>query len=155
MNTGSKRIDWKNPKTKLSKHFTVKEAIWLPAWGRLANDADGLGEDAKAALIGMFWVMDKVREFVGLPIVVHCAFRPQLYNKLVGGAEKSAHMARMEHGRLIAAVDFHAKGEPPNETRILLLPKLNELDVRMEDLPGSNWVHVDTQRPGSTRYFRP
>jgi uncharacterized protein YcbK (DUF882 family) len=143
-------IDWTKPNSKISQFFTVREAIHLPQWNRLATEKDGLGPAQKANLVMLMVVMDKVRTFFGKPIVVHCCFRPYAYNALVGGAPKSAHIAAM-------AIDFHVAGLDCDEARKLLLPKLEEWGLRMEDLPGSSWVHLD-MRPvpkGGTRFFKP
>lgn len=143
-------IKWTKANEKLSQYFTVGEAIFLPQWNRLATEKDGLGPAQQANLVMLMVAMDKVRAFVGKPIVVHCAFRPYSYNKLVGGAPKSAHIAAQ-------AIDFHVVGLECDAVRKMLLPKLEEWGFRMEDLPGSTWVHLD-MRPvpkGGTRYFKP
>lgn len=161
-------FDWLNPALKISKHFTVKDALWLPKWDRLATWQDGLSEDAKQALLFLFAKMDGVREFVGLPINVHVAYRPRAYNSLVGGSRHSSHVARMEEigsaGALIAAVDWSADtgdgspGECCDTLRAAIAPKLETWGLRMEDNPtGSPWIHLDTRPvlPGHQRYFLP
>ena len=91
--------------------------------------------------------MDKIREYLGKPIKVHVTFRPLEYNRQIGGALKSAHTLGL-------AMDFDC-GEDCNKTRKKLLPKLEEFNIRMEDINGP-WVHVGCDySPGKTRYFKP
>lgn len=146
-------VDWNDPHCKVSKYFTVKEALWLPSWNRMANASDGLDDNVKANLINIFIKMDIVREFLGKPIRVHCAYRPDAYNALVKGAKNSSHKALDD----CAAVDWDCN-EPCDDTRAKLLPKLEELRLRMEDNgPGAPWVHLDdrTPPPGHPFYFKP
>lgn len=137
---------------KISKHFTYKEALYLPAWKRVAKKKDGLTPDIVNNLKTLFDKMDLVREYFGSPIVVHVAYRPEEYNKLIGGAKNSSHVAGM-------ACDFHVKGVSCDEARERIIKdnKLEEWGMRMEDLPGSNWVHLDIRQPapGRSRFFKP
>lgn len=140
-------MDWTNPLIKLTDHFTVKEALWLPTWGRLATSADGLDEVTKANLVKLFHKMDQIRETLGKPINVHVSYRPAAYNAQIGGAQHSAHVLGL-------ACDFDA-GEDCDATRATLEPLLEQLGVRMERKPGSGWVHIDLMSPHPNRYFIP
>lgn len=140
-------IDWTDPNDKVSKYFTVKECIWLPKWLRLADDKE-LTEEVKANLIKLCYIMDDIRDFIGKPLRSHVAFRPEEYNKLVGGAKNSMH----KFGR---AMDFSVSGMLCDDVRKLLEPKLIDFNIRMENLPMSNWVHIDTGQPNPNRYFIP
>jgi len=148
-----KIIDWTNPDQKISTYFTVKDAIWLPKWNRLANDSDGLNADVKMALLAFFAKMDVVRAFFNKPIIVHCAFRPFAYNKLVYGAKRSAHLCNGPW----AACDFHIVGVTCDAARKLLVPKLEEWGMRCENKFGSNWIHLDNKplEPRGNRFFIP
>lgn len=161
-------IDWTNEYLQISKYFTVREAIFLPTWGRLANQLDGLNDDVNEALLFMFAKLDIVRDFIGAPIRVHVAYRPAAYNQVVRGAPDSSHIARIEdiagERALIAAVDWSADvgettvGENCDTLRSALAPKLEEFGLRMEDQPlGSGWIHLDSHPvlPGHERYFKP
>lgn len=143
-------IDWTKSDSKIAKYFTVKEALFLPTYGRLANEADGLNDRVKANLVRTFAVMDKIRELFGKPIMVHVAYRPEAYNKLIGGSLKSAHIFGL-------AVDFHVVGMSCDDVRKELLSKLDILGIRMEDMPHSNWVHIDLRQvtSGGRRFFIP
>lgn len=160
-------MDWTYENENISKHFTVKEAIYLPKWGRLAKDTDGLNDDAKAALLGLFNTLDGVRDMLGVPLIVHVAFRPTLYNFEIGGASESAHMARKlsvgNDSYLIAACDFHPLFSLPsivdccNKGKSMLAPYLYRYNLRMENNPNQGWIHLDN-RPvaqGMNRVFIP
>ncbi len=149
-------IDWKDPKSSVSKYFNVCELIWLPTWKRLAVESDGLDEHVKAQLLVFAIQMDTVRDFLGSPILVHCWYRPPAYNAQIGGAKYSAHMAQGPW----AAVDFHVDGFGSlagcAEMRAKILPMLDSWGFRMEDIVG-DWVHLDSKPTGNglPRFFRP
>lgn len=155
-------LDWNNPKSKIAKYFTVQDAIILREWKRLGNESDGLNDTVKANLVEVFKKMDIIRELLGKPVFIKSAWRPSAYNVAIGGAKQSAHMANAEY----AAVDFWCDqdgdgdkdGEDCDAIKALLMPKLEELGIRMEDNgKGARWVHIDT-RPvpkGGNRFFKP
>lgn len=140
-------VNWTDPNVKVSRYFTVKEMLWLPSWSRLATEADGLNDEVKANLIKLANVMDQVREYLGKPVRVHVTYRPEEYNRQIGGALRSAHTLGL-------AMDFDV-GEDCNETRQTLLPKLEEFNLRMENINGQ-WVHLGADwQPGKSRFFKP
>lgn len=146
-------IDWSNPQSKISKYFTVGEALYLPQWKCYHIPSD----DEKANIIRHASNMDKVREVVG-PCVVHCWIRPgalncpssphhgEDYNALCKGAPASRHKKG-------DATDYHPKNMSCDDARAKLEPKLAEFGMRMEKAPGTNWVHNDSGPVISTRYF--
>src|SRR5690606_2229521 len=96
--TNPTEIDWKNPAAKISKHFTVKEACWLPSWGVMHIPS----EDEKKNILFMAGKMDLVRDFLQKAVKIHVWIRPVLnnpdskyhgqdYNAFVKGAKASAH----------------------------------------------------------------
>lgn len=152
-------IDWTDRNEKISKFFTVGEALWLPRVKRMHIP----NLQQKTAIVEMAQHMDMVREFLGGPIIVHCWLRPtvinapdsphngQNYNKMVGGSEDSWHTLGL-------AVDFHVRGlDDADGCKIIrdkLVPKLAEFNIRMEDKIGP-WVHVDRGYVGHNRFFKP
>jgi uncharacterized protein YcbK (DUF882 family) len=145
------KIVWTDPKSKVSQYFTVKDCLWLPRWNRLADDSyanDGLTDKIKHQLYLVCQAMDSVREFLNTPIIVHVTYRPVQYNQLVGGSPFSAHTKGQ-------AMDWHPKGMACDEARAKLVPGLETRGLRMEDLPGSNWVHIDIAPVITHRYFKP
>lgn len=158
----STALDWNDPKSKISKYFTVNDAIMLRNWNRLANQDDGLNDTVKANLIEIFRKMDIVREFLGVPVYVKSAYRPSAYNVSIGGAKQSAHMAAIGY----AAVDFWCDadgdgdkdGDDCDVIKAKLMPMLEQWGLRMED-NGKNarWVHIDDKAlvAGGNRFFKP
>ena len=69
-------IDWADPACRISNHFTVKEALYLPSWGVMHIPT----ESEKIEIVNLAIKMDKIREFVNCPINVHCWIRPILNN---------------------------------------------------------------------------
>ena len=154
----AKGIDWTDPKAKISRYFTVKEALYLHRWGRLANEGDGLTCHAKEQICILAAKMDLVRDFIGLPIRVHRWWSSVLYNEEVGGAKGSKHLCLGPW----SAIDWDAVvdgtyGDIEESCRILraaLLPKLAEWGLRMENREGP-WVHTDNAPVLYSRFFRP
>lgn len=135
----------------ISKYFTWKEATFLPRWNRTASEEE-LTAEVRNNLIVLFSKMDSIRAHFGKPIHVHVAYRPKVYNALVGGASNSSHLYGL-------AVDFHVNGMDCDAARksILDAELLESLNLRMECNPGSNWVHIDAREVphGGSRYFNP
>lgn len=130
-----------------SPHFLWAELLWLPRWGvwwmPSAPETTNLQRVAN--------LLEKVRTLCGdRPISIHCAIRPALYNVLVGGATRSAHIEGL-------AVDFSIAGLHCDDVRAVLHPHLETLGCRMEDAPGSDWIHLDLRPvpPGGSRFFKP
>ena len=153
-------IDWSNPKSKISKHFTVHEATYLPSW-RIYHTPS---EEEKKEIVKLAKIMDVLRERIGKACNVHVWIRPkkvnakdsdrdgQDYNVFIGStSKKSAHI----FGK---GIDFHFSGfagpEGCAEIREKIMPWLEELDIRMEDIQGG-WIHIDTHPVGYKRFFKP
>ena len=77
-------IIWTDETVHITPHFTVRDALYLPTWKRLANQSDGLNDQIKENIIQLFNKMETVREYFGnIPINVHVTYRPPAYNKLL------------------------------------------------------------------------
>lgn len=151
-------IDWNNPKSMLSTHFNVHETTYLPSWDIFHLPS----EKEKDNILKMVEKMELVREYLGNPIHVHCWIRPKIvnnpkshfngknYNQAVRGAPGSAHCEGL-------ATDFHVSRMTCSEVRTVLLPKLEEFGIRMENINSEGWVHLDCRNPlpGKSRFFRP
>lgn len=140
-------MNWQDPNTRLSKNFTAREALWLAAWRRLHIPT----EEEKHNILQTIAVMEKIRAVCKNQIItVHCIIRPHEYNRLIGGAKKSAHIAGL-------ACDFSLENMNCDDVRRLILPHLDEFKIRMEDAAGSDWVHIDLNPPidPKKRYFKP
>jgi zinc D-Ala-D-Ala carboxypeptidase len=143
-------INWADQNVKISKYFTVKEAIWLPSWNRLANEEE-LSEEIKENLTKLFAKMDLVREYFGKPIRVHVTLRPTKYNAEIKGAPNSSHIKGL-------ACDFDVIGVDCDAARDQIVKdgKLEEWDMYMEENLGGNWIHLNLfDGIARNRYFKP
>ena len=135
-------IHWKDPKSKVSKYFTVEECLWLPQW-KVLGEPNNL---VKVNIHTLAAKMDYIREILGEPIIITSWFRPLDYNILVRGATSSIHI----NG---GAVDFVCKSLLPTEVQKRLLPFLDLLNIRMENCDKGR-THIDLGRE-INRYFLP
>lgn len=133
-----------------SQTFKWHEALWLPKWGIYAYPT----EDQAQNIIRSCEKLQVIRNRLGKPLEVTSWLRPENYNAWgnpygVAGAKFSSHTTGM-------AVDFKALTMTPDDVRALLLPELERLKIRMENLAGSSWIHIDIRDPGGGgRYFVP
>lgn len=128
-----------------SKYFRWCEALWLPQWGIHCYPTDR----QYLNILKTVTRFDLVREYLDQPMFVTSWVRPKKYNDLIGGAFISAHIEGL-------AIDFQCHKIKPDRIREVLEPVLDDFNLRMEKLPGSNWVHIDGREPGpGGRYFEP
>lgn len=94
--------------------------------------------------------MERVRDLLGArPLSIISGYRPSQYNAFVKGSANSAH----QEGK---GCDFSHPLMKADQVREVLLPYLDTLKIRMEDLPESSWIHIDIKDPGpSGRFFKP
>lgn len=147
-------VDWSNPKSKISKYFSVGEALYIPKWDCYHEPS----EDEKSAILTHAANMDKVRDELGVACRVHCWIRPtslncpssshhgEDYNATCGGAKASRHIFG-------DATDYDPIGLSCDAGREKLEPKLEEFGLRMEKAPGTNWIHNDSGPVITNRYF--
>jgi len=153
-------INWSNYNDRVSPHFTVHEALFLPSWRIYHMPSD----EEKQEIVKTADVMERIRNLFSQPISIHCWMRPlkvnnpsserhgQNYNRFIGSrATRSAHI----FGK---AVDFHVNGyQGPSgcaNVRQRLIPYLEGWNIRMEDKEGG-WIHIDTNPVVSSRFFKP
>lgn len=130
----------------ITPHFTWKEALFCPQWGVYVFPTD---EEHMTNIIAVAQKLEMIREILKSPLRITSWYRPDVYNKLIGGAEKSAH-------RVGQAVDFQPTKVSVMKSKIALKDFLEDLDLRMEDNGRGNWIHIDTRPPGrSGRFFKP
>jgi len=128
-----------------AKNFTWKDALWLSKWEIACVPT----ADQTINILDVALKLQSIREYFNSPILVTSWLRPLKYNLQIKGALNSAHT----EGK---AVDFNVIGYDPNEIRKELIPQLDNLKIRMEDLDDSNWVHIDIREPGKGgRFFKP
>jgi len=133
-----------------SKHFRWREVLWLRTWEVhiIPTDTQYLN------MLSLIKAVENIRSILDVPMLVSSGIRPGIYNKWpkphgVGGAFYSNHI----RGK---ALDFYSIILTADRIREILLPHLESLGIRMENLPGSSWVHIDNHAPGrSGRFFTP
>ena len=125
-------------------NFKWKEALFLPKWGSYAKPSlEEIENISKTA-----YKMEVIRAVLNCPLRVTSWLRPKDYNKAVDGARRSKHLEGL-------AVDFQPLDMDCDKAREILLPLLPGLEIRMEDRPGSNWVHIDLGEVIHNRFFKP
>ena len=143
------QIDWSNPANQVSDHFTVKELIWLNQLNRLATVDDGLTDQIKANLLTLIAKMEVVREFLEKAIVVNSTYRSNAYSRMVGGFAGDVHTMGI-------AMDFTVESMTCDEAKHLILPMLEQWDMRLEDNgDGAGWCHMDWHKVINKRFFKP
>ena len=138
--------DWTNEYSQVTDHFTVKDALYLHAWNRLATEADGANFDQLTVLCQK---MEEVRSLLGCPIKVHCMFRSPDYNQAQGIKPNDVHSLNL-------ACDFDCLPQLSfDDAKSKLEQELENLNIRMEK-GTTSWIHLDLRAPGpSGRYFTP
>jgi hypothetical protein len=159
--TAFESIDWADAAVQVSKHLCVQEIIGLPSWSRLATADDGLTSAVQQALFDFATgPVDELLDILGLRARVDCFYRPPAYNALpsIGGAPGSAHQALGPW----AAIDWKPIAPTGQilscdaiRQRILDDQLLDKIGLRMEDRPGSSWIHNDNHPVGTARFFVP
>lgn len=125
-------------------NFCWGEAVYLPDWRIHAFPT----RDVRVNIHIFAPKVQLVREFLGVPMTIINWWRPPEYNTHIGGATLSQHM----YGK---AIDFKCKDMSADEVRSTLEPRLEQFGLRMENLPGSDWVHIDDGIVNYQRYFKP
>lgn len=176
-----KELDWNDPVSRLSEYFFVKDALFLNSWGTSHNPSEeekqailGIANDvSKAAKV--------IEKALGKSVLfkVHAWMRPEHancpgtkwdgmdYNRYIyetqvwkdlTSAQKAEKRVPQSPHRTGHAIDFHIVGfEGPEgcaKIRQILLPHLEELGLRMEDISGG-WVHLDNLPVIHSRFFKP
>lgn len=128
------------------KNFVWSEALYLPSWNIHVIPPD----DILVNIENFAPKVQRVRDLLGIPMLVTSWYRPDKYNEAIGGAKRSWHMTG-------GALDFRCPKLSADDIRGKLKPYLEEWGLRMENLPNSNWVHIDDKDPGAegNRFFRP
>jgi hypothetical protein len=141
-------IDWNNPTSQVTIHFTVNDCLMLHSWNELATENDGADFDK---LILLCQKLEEIRNYLSCPMNIHCIFRSQEYNQ----HQSIKPIADVHSMSLACDFDCH-----PNlscdEVKAKLLPELENLNIRMEDNgPGASWVHIDLHPVIHNRFFKP
>ncbi len=142
----TEEINWSDPNGKITKNFSVKEALWQSK-NVSYTPLSYLNYTDKKNILDISEKMECIRTFFDSNIIiVHSWFRTIAYNELIKGAEKSMHLTGQ-------AVDFHINKISCDDVKANLKNILSYLDIRMEDNGSNNWIHIDTKQ--MNRFFKP
>ncbi len=173
-------IDWSNPKSKVAPRFSVGEALTLQSWGVMHAPSEDektaiIGIAQKVSKAG-----DILEQIIGrkVSINVNAFMRPEKanipgskwngmdYNRYIYETqvwknltleEKAKKTVPKSPHRTGHAIDFYVVGfdgkEKCAQIRQMLLPHLEELGLRMEDIDG-NWIHLDDLPVVNKRFFK-
>lgn len=174
-------IDWSDPKSKITPRFSVGEALTLQSWGVMHVPSEEEKAAIISIAQGVGKAADLLEQKLGhhVSINVHAFMRPekanipgskwdgQDYNRYIyetqvwkdlSPEEKAKKTVPKSPHRTGHAIDFHIVGYEGAakcaEIRQMLLPHLEELGLRMEDLNGG-WVHLDNLPVVHARFFKP
>lgn len=138
-----------NPDFQISTHFKLGEFTLM----RRLKEHSEVDFNILRNIIDTAIVMDKIRDHFGSPIMVTSGYRNPWYNKLIGGASNSSHL----YGMGCDFVVLSGKGIINCDlVREQLKPLMSIYEFSMEDLPGSNWVHIQTRKVRDDfRFFKP
>lgn len=173
--------DWSNPKSKITENFSVGEALLLPSWGVCHVPSEEEKAAIKGIAEKVTKAVDILEKKLGkqLRVNVHAWMRPGVanipgsewhgkdYNRYIYETQVWKNLTPEEKAKKKVpnsphktghAIDFHIVGFEGKagcaKIRELLLPHLEELGLRMENLDGG-WVHLDDLPVINSRFFKP
>lgn len=142
-------IDWTDPTCQVTLNFSVKDALWLGQWSRLANASDGLTEALCDQLIITCENAEKIRKLLACAMNISSIYRPSAYSPIVGGSSTDVHTQ---------AIAFDFVPDPVISiltAKAIIRPQLDVLNLRMEK-GTTTWIHIDSHQVGpSGREFTP
>lgn len=116
-------------KLQLTKNFTVKEFA--------CND----GSDAVVIDIDLVKVLQKIRDYFGVPVTITSGYRTQSYNRRIGGASSSKHIT----GK---AADIKIKGVDPIAIAVYadqIMPNKGGVELGSYSAGDDGYVHIDVR----------
>ncbi|MGC1331824.1 D-Ala-D-Ala carboxypeptidase family metallohydrolase, partial [Pseudomonas sp.] len=116
----------------LSEHFTLQELIESPT-ARKAGIDNTPDAPTIANLQRLCQLLEGARELVGAPLLISSGYRCPALNRLIGGADNSAHVQGL-------AADFTVVGLPPRQVVELIADSSLAFDQVI--LEFDRWVHV-------------
>ena len=135
---------------QITEHFSFKELTR----SETARRAGIENKPSSAEMDNIYYTaqqLEKIREYVGRPIIVTSCFRSERVNKLVGGSPTSAH----RHG---LAADCDASGMTSLAFAKLLIKmrddgalKFDQLILEFPERGDGAWVHIGFRRNSQMR----
>lgn len=117
---------------KLTEHFTLEELTRSEVASRRGWNNEP-PEEAKANLLRLAQLLEKVREKIGKPLLINSGYRSKIVNDAVGSKETSQH-------RSGCAADFHVVGMSPGQ----VVKLIKDSDIRYDQVicEFDSWVHI-------------
>lgn len=142
-------------------YFQWREALFLPSWNRIAQEADGLTQEILTSIENFAsGPLLKVREFLGCPLIVDCWYRPPAYSVAVGGTATDPHTCTeaISGGPFCSAIDLYPvktgnRMADVDWAKTQLEGQLALWNIRMENNVGGDWIHLDNAPVIYNRYF--
>lgn len=122
---------------KISKYFTEKEST-VSATGERLKIKNIPTQDKKDNILYTASRMDKIREYLGVPLIVLSWFRTEELNKAVKGSKTSAHKEGL-------AVDVYSTKMSSKEIYNKLIEAQKKGLIQFDQLifyPNQNFVHI-------------
>ncbi len=113
---------------KTSKWFTIEEIQCHCGCGQKHSD------------IKLLNMADRLRDHIGLPMIVHCVNRCISHNKAVGGVVGSLHVSGY-------AMDFHCQGLSVKKLKKICKKLWKKREILTGGLGIYSWgIHIDSGR---------
>lgn len=122
---------------KISKYFTEREST-VSATGERLKIKNIPTQDKKDNILYTASRMDKIREYLGVPLIVLSWFRTEELNKAVKGSKTSAHKEGL-------AVDVYSTKMSSKEIYNKLIEAQKKGIIQFDQLiyyPNQNFVHI-------------
>lgn len=122
---------------KISEYFTERETI-ISAEGTKRGIKNIPNQDEKVNILYTASRMDKVRKYLGVPLIVLSWFRSEVLNTVVGGSKTSAH-------RYGLAVDVYSTKMESKEIYNKLIEAQEKGIMQFDQLiyyPKQNFLHI-------------
>lgn len=127
----------------MTPHFTLRELTASSTAQRLKLDNTPTAAHL-ASLQDTAELLERVREVLGVPVIVTSGYRSPAVNKAVGGVTSSDHASGQAAD--IVAPKFGA----PYEVAKTLSRHVDDLEIGQliyESIGGKSWVHISTRKP--------
>lgn len=128
---------------KLSAHFSMDEFCASDTATRLRINND-LPLDMLIAAYQTAQMLEKIREFLGHPIIVTSGYRSLALNRAIASSDSSDHIKAM-------AADFKCPGfGSPLKVAQVLGENMQNLGIGQLIYEFGSWVHVSTRAPAKS-----
>ena len=134
---------------KITEHFVWREVLFLPKFKLYCYPDLEQYNNLKLTVAKL----ELIRSLVKCPIKITSGLRPGIYNSYIGGAKQSTHKVGLAADFIVNGFDTYSAC---NHVRNVLIPYLDEFQIRLEDMSTANWIHIDLRGPGPAgRFFKP